>query len=269
MPNLIPRELVVERAATGLAGLAPQITGVCRALARGRSLSDGWSMGDPPAPPVALDETAVDRFLRRVVEPSGDLAEPCWFTAAGDPPPTAAFNVEAAGPRGIVQARCALSDPPPDSGALAKLVRDVAEELGAYQAYIEDDVLLLRYFSRRATERARAAIPPDLRHHIPDPPELDGGVDLDLLVAHDYDRLRVPVGVFWINYWSAELVATLGHLRVRNAGWARVIDAARGALVLVATDEPLDPDDPAHLERLRTLLDQIRLRETQESLRHR
>jgi hypothetical protein len=269
MPNLVPRELLAERAATSFVGLAPSITGVCRALERGLALPAAWAMGDPPGEPTALDDLTVERFLRRVVEERNQgFPAACWFTADGAPPPTAAFQVDATPTSAIAQARCALPDPPPDAAALALLVRDVAEALGAHQAYVEDDVLLLRYFSRRATERARAATPPELRRHIPDPPVFDDGVELDLLVVHDYDRLRVPAGVFWVNYWSAEQVASLGEARVRTAGWAQILDAARGALVLVATEAPLEPNDPAHLAQLRGLLDKLGLREAQERARH-
>lgn len=268
MPSLIPRELVAERPATNLVGLAPHLIGTCRALARDRP-SLHWALGDPPGAPALLDPDAVVPFLRHVDEQHGHgFPERCWFTADGDHnPPTVACTLEATAAGPIAQVRCALPEPV-TVPVLATLVRDAAEQLGATQAYVEDDVLLLRYFSRRATERARAATPPEFRDRIPDPPDL-GGVDLDLLVVHDYDRLRVPAGVFWVNYWSAALVATLGQARVRAAGWARIIEAASGALVLVATDEPLDPQSPSHLDRLRSILDRLQLREAQESVRYR
>jgi hypothetical protein len=227
-------------------------------------------MGDPPGPPAALDLDEVLEFLRHVDDQHGHgFPERCWFTADGDrDAPTVACTLEetAAGP--IAQVRCALPEPV-TAAALAALVRDAAEQFGSTQAYVEDDVLLLRYFSRRATERARAATPPEFRAHIPDPPDFGDDVDLDLLVVHDYDRLRVPAGVFWVNSWSAALIATLGQARVRAAGWARILESASGALVLVATDEPLDPQRPPHLERLRAILDHLRLREAQESVRYR
>jgi hypothetical protein len=269
MPMLIPRELVAERPATSFVGLAPHLIGLCRALTRDRP-SARWAMGDPPGPPAALDPDPVVAFLRHVDEQHGHgFPERCWFSVDGDHnPPTVACTLEATAAGPIAQARCALPESV-TAPALATLVRDVAEQFGATQAYVEDDVLLLRYFSRRATERARAATPPEFRDRIPDPPDLGGDVDLDLLVVHDYDRLRVPAGVFWVNYWSAALIATLGQARVRAAGWARILESASGALVLVATDEPLDPQSQLHLDRLCAILDQLRLREAQESVRYR
>jgi hypothetical protein len=150
-------------------------------------------------------------------------------------------------------------------GGASRLVREVAEAFGAHNAHVEDLTLLTRYRSRRAAERARAATPPELRRYLPAPPDLTDGVDLGLsLLAPEFDRRRVPEAIWWINYWGAAQVEALGEERVRAAGWAQVLDAAGGALVLVATDEPTDPHDRRHLERLRLLFDNVGLREAQE-----
>jgi len=263
------RELVILRSATSVLGLATPVLGACRALARGRSLEPRWSLGSSPGAFAALDEAVVDAFLRRVAQQQSQARlAPCWFTAADEPtPPTLAINLEATAAGSMALARGALADPLPARAALAEMIRDAAEAFGAPQAYLEDEALVLRYFSRRATERAIAATPPELRRFVPDPVAFADNGDLELLVMQEHDWRRVPVGVFWINYWSAEVVAALGATRVREAGWAELIEAANGALVLIATHDPLDTNDAAHLEIVRRLVTHLGLRAAQDAAR--
>ncbi|WP_018684372.1 DUF5953 family protein [Actinokineospora enzanensis] len=152
--------------------------------------------------------------------------------------------------------------PPTTVDACMALIDDLTTAVDAYHAHVEDDRFLLLYQSHRATERARAAVPEEYRHYIPEPPESD---DLPhLLVPEEYDTRCVPPGVWWVNYWDTTQLATIGEDRVRAAPWARLRQAARGGLLLAATEEPTDL---AHVTTLRELVADLRLPALQE--RHR
>jgi hypothetical protein len=58
-------------------------------------------------------------------------------------------------------------------------------------------------------------------------------------------------------------VRAVGVDAVRDAGWARQDELPGGGWLLAVTEEPLDPDRPDHLARLRTLLDRLRLADLQ------
>ncbi len=161
-----------------------------------------------------------------------------------------------------------LPTPPPVDAVLA-LLGEVATALDAHHAHVEDARLLLLYQSRRATERARSAVPAEYRQYIPDPPDLPAaGPVPQLLVPQEYDARRVPAGVWWVNYWGGGQVRTVGEERIRAVPWARILSSGDGALLLAATEDPLDPEIPAHVTRLRELTEGLGLRALQEHRRY-
>jgi hypothetical protein len=139
--------------------------------------------------------------------------------------------------------------------ATASLVAGVAEAFGAFSAFTEDAELVLLTRGARAAERARAAVPADLRHLVPEPPETDVP---QLLVPEEFDRRLAPQGVFRLNYWSRPIVESVGEEVVRAASWAAVEERPEGALLLTAG---------ADLANVSRLLGELDLRAVQE--RHR
>jgi hypothetical protein len=264
----VPRRVIAERSAAGLVELAPHVLGACQAVERTVAMRGTWTAG-APGQRISLTELAIASYLRDVDrERRRGVAEVCAVIAATEHGPIEVIVDIEPGPRGST---AILWFPFPIALAAdaTSLVQRVAEGFGAYHAHLEDERLLIRYQARSAMERARAATPAHLRQYLPDTPTFADGVALpDLLVPQQYDRRRVPAGVWWINYWSAAQVAELGEERVRGAGWARVIDAADGAVVLVATDEPLDPASTAHLEHLRALLANLGIEDAQQRARY-
>jgi hypothetical protein len=148
------------------------------------------------------------------------------------------------------------------------LLDDLTTTLGAHHAHVEDDRLVLLYQSHRATERARAAVPDEYRNHIPDPPQPPPNHDLPhLLVPQEYDTRHVPPGIWWVNYWDPIQLRTVEEGEVRTAPWARIRPAARGGLLLAATEEPTDPGRIDDIAQLRRLVTDLRLRALQERFR--
>jgi hypothetical protein len=78
----------------------------------------------------------------------------------------------------------------------------------------------------------------------------------------------VPAGIWWINYWDRAQITTIGEDLVRRAGWAQVIDVDDGALLLIATEAPLDLANRAHVERLRLLIENLGLLDAQRRARY-
>ncbi|HBS68849.1 MAG TPA: hypothetical protein DEA79_06695, partial [Cyanobacteria bacterium UBA11153] len=85
-----------------------------------------------------------------------------------------------------------------------------------------------------------------------------------LLLRDEFDYRRVPDGVWWINFWDKIQVETIGLQRILTANWAQIIEQPKGALVLVATDEPTDVNNPEHLLRLGEIVSHLHLGELQE-----
>jgi hypothetical protein len=150
--------------------------------------------------------------------------------------------------------------------AVVSLVVDIAESFSPSSAFVEDEGLLAAYRGRRAFERTQEALPEELREHIPAPPRAGENLP-DLLVPQEFDRHKVPSGIWWVNFWSDDQLEAVGGRRlVERAPWERLVETLDG-LVLVATAEPTDPTQPDHAARLRELFAVIDLRAAQE--RHR
>jgi hypothetical protein len=260
--------VLAERAAPSLLGLAPGLVRVCRTVEQRLAAHGPWTAGDPGRS-IAIEQGAIEQFLQQVMRARGQgFPAVCSFTATGGGDPLLVVaDLEPTPAGALASVWFPMPEREPAGGWLA-LLHDVAEGFGAHHAHLEADDLLMRYQGRRATERARAATPPELRAYIPDPPAFVDGMNLDLLVPQEYDRRQVPAGVWWINYWDRAQIATLGEGRVRGAGWAQVVEAAEGALLLTTTDEPLDLANRAHVERLRLLIDNLGLLDAQRHARY-
>ncbi|HYN92511.1 MAG TPA: DUF5953 family protein [Pilimelia sp.] len=260
------RRLVAERESSDPAGTARRLVAVGRALT-GLGLAAGdWRVGEPPGRPVELTEPAVAAYVTEVRRARERLEAVICALASGplliilstDQTPagqldTLSFRL----PAGLV-----------DADRVAAVATAVCSAFGAFHGHIEDDRLMMLYQSDRAAQRAWAATPEHLRQYLPGPPPMpDDGVPA-LLVPQEYDRRRVPAGVWWVNYWDQRQAATVGEDRIRAAGWARAAPVDGGAWTLTATEEPLDALLPEHAARLGALVADLRLRDLQESHRY-
>ncbi len=259
--------VLAERDATGFSELAPAVTRMARVL-DGAVGAGPWFSGEGQRTRITLDERSIAAYLESVSRARDrGIPEVCCLSSSRRRGPSTLFlELEPVGTnRNIASAWFAVPQLPPVEEAM-QLVCDFATAFGAAHAYLEDARLLIRYVSRRAFERASSNTPPDLRRYLPEPELPSAELALpDLFV--DFDRIRIPVGVFWVNYFGVIQVRALGEERVRGAGWARVVDASNGALVLAATEQPLDPNHPPHVRRLREIIDHLGLVEAQRAAR--
>lgn len=255
------RGVIVERQANRLPDLGSALAASLAALTES-GLADGpWLIGEPPGDPILTTEIVLTGWLEEVAAArQTGVPEVAALTASG------LLVVVDTAPDGTGTLSFSLPTPEPPLETVTTVVRAVAESFRAYHAHVSDDRLLLRYQSQRATARAKAALPQALQQYVPEPIATAGDLP-ELLLPDEFDRRRVPTGVWWVNYWDAVQVATVGLERVLAAGWARVIDAGDGAQVLAATTEPLDPERPDHLTQLKTLLVRLRLAELQLQFR--
>lgn len=146
---------------------------------------------------------------------------------------------------------------------------EVCTLLRAFYGYTSDTLLSKVHGRRmRAHEIGVSRLPPSERHHVPTP-SMEGIIDdlPPLLVRSEFDYTCVPDGVWWINFWSAKQVETIGLGRIRSADWFQVIEQSGGTLVLVATEEPTDVRLPEHREKLGRIVEHLRLKELQERYR--
>ncbi|QYO67775.1 hypothetical protein [Leptolyngbya sp. 7M] len=132
--------------------------------------------------------------------------------------------------------------------------------------------LTLRNLHNRAMrgyERALARRPPEEHQYILKPAPYEGVTDNlpPLLFGSEFDRLRVPDGVWWINYWSPLQVDTVGVDRIRTANWARLIELPNGGMTLAVTEDAFDVTNPAHMARLAEIVEHLQLRQLQEHYR--
>jgi hypothetical protein len=88
-----------------------------------------------------------------------------------------------------------------------------------------------------------------------------------LLLGWEFDTLKVPNGVWWINYWSPLQIATIGLERIKEAPWARIVELANGGIVLAITEESFDVTNTTHMQKLGEIVEHLRLRELQEAHR--
>jgi len=95
-------------------------------------------------------------------------------------------------------------------------------------------------------------------------------VDLVKRLSHvmhptSFDLTKIPPAVYWINYWSAKQVKTLGEDRVRGAGWGFLVEHPRGGLLLASQREEFDALNRDHLENLARIADRLDLYSVQSS----
>lgn len=229
--------------------------------------------GDPPRP-IELTESALSAYLQEV-QHGWAQGIPLILRLASDPrePHLALFyDTEPTSHGDLEHVWFSLPSSMPrsllETGVLANLVQKIARGFGAFSCYVEDAQLLRLYSGARASERARTAVPPELRRYVPSQPAGEGRVPaLELLVPQEFDRRYVPSGIWWINYWDHLIVDALGRARVRRASWSHVTEVPEGGLILVATNEPTDAQNPAHIARLREIAEQLNLRGVQEQYR--
>lgn len=150
------------------------------------------------------------------------------------------------------------------------LVANISSGFDSYHSCVEDESLLLLYRGARGTERARLAVSPEMRNFVPASPvpEKALGSLPQLLAPQEFNRRYVPDAVWWVNFWDKGQVETVGQDRIQKAGWAQIIEQPDEALVLIATEEPVDISNEAHLEQLRRIIDHLKLRELQERYRY-
>jgi hypothetical protein len=156
---------------------------------------------------------------------------------------------------------------------MMELVRDVATGFGATVAYTEDAALQRAYLRDRPERLARAQMQragvEPAPHAIAAPLTPGGGTGLGALpeLRHnvEIDHDAVPPAVYWINWWSATQVGTLGAEVVRSAGWAHVLEADDGSMTLAAADHPPDLGDAGQVARLAALVQALSLRAAQDA----
>jgi len=160
-----------------------------------------------------------------------------------------------------------------DLDGMMELIYTCALTLEAHVAYTLHLALHVTFHGRRQierTERNLATLPPKIRASIPkqtfEPvPGIAPGLP-DLLEALDFDEALIPDGVYWLNWWNARMIDTLGRDRVERAGWARIAHHPDGSMTLAATEAPPDLTSPEDVGRLIHILDAIELRAMQEQL---
>jgi hypothetical protein len=89
------------------------------------------------------------------------------------------------------------------------------------------------------------------------------GSTLDLLPISQFNAELVPDKLWWINFWSYEIVHNVGLQNIRNAPWARMLELPKGIIAAV-TEDPTNPEKPDHLRRLQQIIQSLKLREAQE-----
>jgi hypothetical protein len=153
---------------------------------------------------------------------------------------------------------------------LLKIFSEVSPYFQADYSYMYNLTLRnLHGRAMRAYEEALARRPPEEHHSILKPDPYNGVTDNlpPLLFGDEFDRLRVPDGVWWINYWSPLQVETVGIDRIRTANWARLIELPNGGMTLAATEDAFDVTNPAHMARLGEIVEHLQLRQLQEHYR--
>jgi hypothetical protein len=265
--------------------MASEILAICDVLASAYSISGPWRVDGfgsnasgpvgPPPRPITLSEQAVSDYLHDIEDRNraGRFANPIFSSRVGGSTLMFLLAEDPLTSGGIASLSLHAPHDVEPTGGHAALVAALSAAFGAFNAHVRQEDLFHRYVARRVNERLRdirASLSPEASGQLPGiPADFSDGVDLDLLHPIDFDRRLAPTGVWWINYWDAVQLRTLGERKVRAAGWANVTEAADGAVVLSATSQPIDLRDRAHLQQLERLLREIGLREAQERCRGR
>ena len=268
-PGMWPSELYAERRR----GTGPMLADAARALAELlppllRTDPFVWDVESEPPEQVALDRATLERLLSRLRRGRPFLLA----DRAADWTAMLAVQVdERAGLETATLSLPSTSERPLASlDVMVRLVDGFARALGAHVAFVRDAAVLHAFAGRRAHERSFASLPAQVRAFVPIEPfeELPGLAEPvpQLHVAQELPTDRVPSAVYWINWWSAPIVDTLGRERVLAAGWARIAPHADGALTLVATPQPPDLTTLADVRVLASIVTALELPELQRRM---
>lgn len=154
--------------------------------------------------------------------------------------------------------------------ALISAIGQMHIAFGSFYGYTWDSLLaLLHGRNMRSYEIALSKLPPDEQHCLSKPLPFEGVTDNlpPLLLRWEFDDFFVPEGVWWINVWSKTQVDTVGLERIQTANWSRIVEQPDGSLLLVATEEPTDMRNPAHMRKVGEIVEHLSLRERQEQFR--
>lgn len=150
------------------------------------------------------------------------------------------------------------SGPALELDQIMRMAADVCLACGGHQGVVQDESAAMAIYGSRAHRRAAAQVPEELLQYLPVPLDAEASPPFDLLLPGEIDTRAVPACVGWVNVWSERQVDQLGRERVELAPWARVTRA--GSLhILAVTQAPTDIDDPAHLQRLREIVEALDL----------
>lgn len=161
----------------------------------------------------------------------------------------------------------------PDEISLESLLRIFSEISPYFQAvhsYMYN--LTLQNLHGRAMRKYEIAIarrPPEDHQYILKPNPYKGVIDIlpPLLLSHEFNRVCVPDGVSWVNYWSPLQVETVGMDRIKATDWARMIELKNGGVILAITENPFDVTNADHMAQLSSIVTHLRLRKIQEKHR--
>jgi hypothetical protein len=226
--------------------------------------------GDPPRPiePAAF---AIADYIAQVRQDRARFV-PAVFRLSSEPAAGPAifldFDTTLSGPVDVIWVSLPNSflEAAGATETLVELHSEMCVRFGAYHGALEDELLMHLYRGRRASERARSAVPPELRRFVPGPPIPPAANTFpSLLVPQEFDRRKVPDAVWWMNFWDAVQVETVQLSRVETAGFARVVPQPSGALFLLASEHAIDPNSPSDLQHLSHIVEHLELRRLQES----
>lgn len=262
------RRIVAERLSDSHLGLAEALVEAARVLEQSGICPPLRYAGVPPRA-VELSVPAIAEYVAQVRQDRENHV-PTVFRLSGQPGNTGSslfldFDTSPAGPVDV--AWISLADTSARAADAAETLSQVLAEMctrfGAFHGAVEDEQLAQLYRSRRATERARAAVPPELRRHVPEPLVSLGSFP-SLLVPAEFNRRRIPDGVWWINFWDAIQVGAVQLAKIESAGFARMTPLRAGALLLLASERVIDTNNPSDLQALARIVEHLGLRQLQE-----
>ena len=88
-----------------------------------------------------------------------------------------------------------------------------------------------------------------------------------LLFPSQFDSRRVPLCIWWINFWDSLMVETMALERIKGAPWANTVEIPSRGIVVAATEEPTDASNPEHRVKLTQIVEHLGLQELQKRYR--
>ncbi len=138
-----------------------------------------------------------------------------------------------------------------------EVVAQVCLGFGAYYGYTNDQRLRRCWQNLVGIEGNRLTSTPLRNVGFPEPlPEL--------LHFSKFDSRLVPDGIWWVNFWDSVIVETIGLERIQSAPWEILVELSEGGVVVAATEEPTDAQNPLHLAKLAQIVEHLGLRRLQE-----